>query len=78
MSYATMRDALFALDLTDPELRAQPRQHPDVPAAEPGLQEERGESRRVTKPKAVAEMIGTSRQPGGLSLALAAGSGRKN
>jgi hypothetical protein len=55
MSYATMRDVLFALDLTDSELRDRPRRHPDVPAAEPELPEERGESRRVTKPKAVAK-----------------------
>jgi hypothetical protein len=49
-----MQDVLFALDLTDSELRDRPRRHP-VPAAEPELPEERGESRRVTKPKAVAK-----------------------
>ena len=55
MSYATMRDALFALDLTDSELRDRPRRHPDVPAAEPELPEERGEvaeRRRACSPGA--------------------------
>ena len=47
MSYATMRDVLFALDLSDSELRDRPRRHPDVPAAEPELPEERGERRRA-------------------------------
>ena len=55
MSYATMQDVLFALDLTDSELRDRSRRHLDLPAAEPELPEERGESRRVTKPKAVAK-----------------------
>jgi hypothetical protein len=47
MSYATMRDVLFALDLSDSEFLDQPRRHPDVPAAEPELSEERGERRRA-------------------------------
>ena len=47
MSYATLRDVLFALDLSNSELRNRPRRHPDVPAAEPELPEERGERRRT-------------------------------
>jgi hypothetical protein len=56
MSYATMQDALFALDLIDSELRDRPRLHPDEPGAEPELPEERGELCRAGRPKAVVEM----------------------
>ena len=46
MSYATMRDVLFALDLSESELRGRPERHADVPEAEAGLPEERVERRR--------------------------------
>ena len=49
MSYATMQDVSFALDLNDRELRDRPRQHPEVPAAEPELPKQRGEARPATK-----------------------------
>jgi hypothetical protein len=39
MSYATMQDALFALDLADSELWDRPRLHPDEPTDEPELPE---------------------------------------
>jgi hypothetical protein len=55
MSYATMQDVLFALDLTDSELRDRLRRHPDVPAAKPELPEERAELRRAPQPEAVVE-----------------------
>ena len=45
MSHATMRDVLFALDLSDSELGDRPRRHPDVPAADPELPEEPSERR---------------------------------
>ena len=41
MSYATMQDVLFALELTDSDLRDRPRLHLDAPEAEPELPEER-------------------------------------
>jgi hypothetical protein len=46
-----MQDVLFALELTDSDLRDRPRLHLNAPEAE--LPEERGELRRVTKPKSV-------------------------
>jgi hypothetical protein len=49
MSYATMQDVLFALDLTDSELR-------DRPTAEPKLPEERSELRRTRRPNALVEI----------------------
>jgi hypothetical protein len=52
MSYATMQDALFALDLADPELWDRPRLHPDEPTDEPELPEEPGELRRAAQRKA--------------------------
>ena len=48
MSYATMQDVLFALELTDSELL-------DRPTAEPELPEERNELRRAGRPRAVVE-----------------------
>jgi hypothetical protein len=54
MSYATMQDVLFALDLTDSELRDRPM-HLDAPEARPELPEERGELRRAVQPNAAAE-----------------------
>ena len=39
MSYATMQDALFALDLADSDLWDRPRLHPDEPTDEPELPE---------------------------------------
>ena len=56
MSYATMQDALFALDLSDSELRDRPRLHPNEPEAAPELPEGRGELCRAGRPKAVVEM----------------------
>jgi hypothetical protein len=41
MSYATMQDVLFALDLTDSELRDRPELHLYAPEAQPELPEER-------------------------------------
>jgi hypothetical protein len=61
MSYATMQDVSFALDLTDRELRDRPRRHPDLPAAESELPKQRRESRRVIKPKAVVKPEAGSR-----------------
>jgi hypothetical protein len=55
MSYATMQDVLFALDLTDSELRDRPKLHLDAPEAQPELPEERGELRRAAQPNAAAE-----------------------
>jgi hypothetical protein len=52
MSYATMQDVLFAFDVTDSELRDQPRLHPEEPADEPELPEEPGKLRRAAQPKA--------------------------
>jgi hypothetical protein len=54
MSYATLQDVLFALELTDSDLRDRPRLHLDAPEAEPELPEERGELRRAGRPKARA------------------------
>jgi hypothetical protein len=54
MSYATMQDVLFALDLDDSELRDRRRRHADVPEAEPELPEEGGES--AAEPKTAVEM----------------------
>lgn len=51
MSYATMQDALFALDLADSELWDRPR-HPEESTDEPELPEEPGELRRAAQPKA--------------------------
>ena len=48
MSYATMQDVSFALDLTDRELRDRPGPHPD-PAAESEMPKQREEARRATK-----------------------------
>src|SRR5512143_1362558 len=48
MSYATMQDALFALDLADSELWDRPR-HPEESTDEPELPEEPGELRRAPK-----------------------------
>ena len=50
MSYATMQDVLFALDLTDSKLRDRPKLHLDAPEAQPELPEERGELRREPSP----------------------------
>jgi hypothetical protein len=50
-----MQDVLFALDLTDSELRDRLRRHPDVPAAKPELPEELGKLRRAPQPEAVVE-----------------------
>ena len=52
MSYATMQDALFALDLTDSELWDRPRLHLDELTDESELPEEPGELRRGAQPKA--------------------------
>lgn len=51
MSYATMQDALFALDLADSELWDRPR-HPEESTDELELPEEPGELRRAAQPKA--------------------------
>lgn len=48
MSYATMQDALFALDLADSELWDRPRP-PEESTDEPELPEEPGELRRAPK-----------------------------
>ena len=45
MSYTTMQDALFALDLTHSELLDRPKLHRDAPEAQPELPEERIEPR---------------------------------
>jgi hypothetical protein len=50
-----MQDVLFALDLTDSELRDRPKLHLDAPEAQPELPEERGELRRAAQPNAAAE-----------------------
>jgi hypothetical protein len=50
MSYATMQDVLFDLDLTD--LRNWPGRHPGVPATEAELPEEWCKSRSVAERKA--------------------------
>ena len=52
MSYATMQDALFALDLANSELWDRPRLHPEESTDEPELPEEPGELRRAAQPKA--------------------------
>ena len=49
MSYATMRDVLFALELTDSELRDRLKVEPDLP-------EERSELRRTRRLKAAVEI----------------------
>ena len=51
MSYATMQDALFALDLTDSEVVDRPRLHLDELTDEPELPEEPGELRREPSPR---------------------------
>jgi hypothetical protein len=56
MSYATIQDVLFALELTDSDLRDRPRLRLDAPGAEPELPEDRGELRRAGRPKAVVEL----------------------
>src|SRR5512132_1664436 len=48
MSYATMQDALFALDLADSELWDRPR-HPEESTDEPELPTEPGKSRRTAR-----------------------------
>ena len=54
MSYATMQDVLFALEVDHSELRDRRRRHANVPEAEPELPEERGES--AAEPKTAVEM----------------------
>ena len=54
MSYATMHDVLFDLDVSAFELRDRPKRHPAVAAAEAELPEERGKS--LAQPRAVVEM----------------------
>ena len=49
MSYATIQDVLFALELTDSELL-------DRPTAEPELPEERNELCYTRRPEAVVEI----------------------
>jgi hypothetical protein len=50
-----MQDVLFALELTDSDLRDRPTLHLDAPEAEPELPEKRGKLRRAGRPKAVVE-----------------------
>ena len=54
MSYATMQDVLFNLDVSAFELRDRPKRHPAAAAAKAELPEERGEP--VAQPKAAVEM----------------------
>jgi hypothetical protein len=51
-----MQDVLFALELTDCDLRDRPRLQLDAPEAEPELPEEGGELRGAGQPKAVVEL----------------------
>lgn len=55
MSYATMQDVLFALDVNDSELRDHVERQQKVPSAEPDFPEERGELRDAARPGAVAK-----------------------
>jgi hypothetical protein len=51
MSYATMQDALFALDLADSELWDRPRLHPDEPTDNPNCLKSRASCAAQPSPR---------------------------